>query len=177
MDAERVPGEKAAGDAVGDAARDSGGGLARFRRRGRLCFQILAAFTAVIGGTVLVVAAPAVPLPILLTAAAGVALFLVVCYLVVTGLGSGRAWADHATVAVCTILLVAGIIRSLVRLTAGSIDIPIDAIAAAIVLSVRPAGFQPTADEDRPRLWFVVGLAAISAIAGLVPVNATQIQL
>jgi len=173
MDIDRGSGEDAARDAPGDP----GGDVARFRRRGRLCFQILAAFSAVIGGIVLVVAASAVPLPILLTAAASVALFLLVCYLLVTGLGGGRAWADHATIAVCTILVVTGVLRSLLRLSTGSIDIPIDAIAAAIVLAARPARLEPTADEDRLRLWLVVGLAAVGAIAGLVPVNATQIQL
>lgn len=134
--------------------------LARYRRRGRILFILLAVFVLVVGGIVLALGgADASPRTILL-AAIGLVIGLAVDYVLIVGLGAARPWADHATVVVCVILLLTGVTRSLIRLTNGAIDIPLEAIGAALVLAARPAAFPPSQPGDDMR----VGLVALAAL-------------
>ena len=152
----------------GDPASDDPG-LARFRRRGRWLFTALAILTVVVALLVLANVPGNLPDTALLLLVLGVVLGVVVDIALVVGLSNGRPWADHATVAVCWILLVLGLTRTVLRLLGGAIDIPLDSILAALVLSVKPAVLPPVDAADRPWVWIIVGITLVGAISGLAP--------
>ena len=65
------------------------------------------------------------------------------------GLDRRRAWAYEATVACCWILVVAAVLRVLIDLTHSTVTIPLEGIAAGLVLSRRPSPLPTMAPEER----------------------------
>ncbi len=142
--------------------------LARFRRRGRILFTFLAFWSVVIGGVVITAGGVDRPGLSVLVAAIGLVIGVAVAWALVVGLNAGRPWADRATVIVCGILVAAGVIRSLIRLSDGAIDIPLDAIGAALVLAVRPSALPVARPGDGRRIGLVVAATLVSAFWPLV---------
>ena len=147
--------------------------LVLFRRRARNLFTILAFWSAIVGGAGIIVgSADRFGLSIIVTAVglvAAVALF----YVLVMALAERRPWADRATVIVCTILVVGGVARSVIRSAGGAIEVPLDAIGAALVLAVAPAMSAPWGPGDGRRLRL---LAAATVVALYGPVIGTGIH-
>lgn len=148
-----------------DPAADA---LARFRRRGRLFFTFLACWVSILVGAVLVFGATDHPLRSVVVAIVGVAIVLAVALALVFGLAERRPWADRATIVVCGIFLVAGVLRSLVRLSSGTLEFPLDAIGAALVLAVRPTTLAPDLPGDRRRIGLLAAAALVAAVMPLV---------
>lgn len=171
--------------AIEAAAAD--GGPARFRRRGRWLFTALAFFSVIVGGVVITFGAVDGPLRVVDLAAIGVLIGVVVDVVMVFALAERRSWAHRATVAVCLVLLVTGLLRSVLRLASGTIEIPLDAIGAALVLAVRPAVFAPELPGDGRRIGLVVAAALVSTIwpllgpvagrGGLLAASADQVKV
>jgi hypothetical protein len=65
------------------------------------------------------------------------------------GLDRRRAWAFEAAVACCWILVVVAVIRVLLDLTHGAVTIPLEGIAAGLVLSRRPRPLPAMAPGER----------------------------
>ena len=153
-------------DTAAGAVEDS---LRRFRKRARWMFLAFAGITLVIAAIVLPNAPPGTSNQTLLLVLGSVLLGLGVDLALVVGLSAGRPWADHATVWVCWILLFTGIARTLWRLTGAAIDIPIDAILAVAVLSARPSILPAVDPVDRWRVWLLVAVSLVSALASIPP--------
>lgn len=142
--------------------------LARFRRRGRLLFTLLAFWSVILGGVVIALGPTDHPLRLVVVTMIGVAIGLALDVALVFGLAERRPWADRATIVVCGIFLVAGILRLLVRLSSGSLEIPLDAIGAALVLAERPTTLAPDLLGDRRRIGLVAAAALLAAVMPLV---------
>ena len=140
--------------------------LVRFRRWGRTFFIVVGIFAAVVATVVLLGVADTSALIVGILVLA-VSLSLGLSYVLADGLGRGLVWVDHATVMACAVLLTFGILRTALALLGGTIEIPIDAIGSAMVLSARPAALEPLPPTDRWRVTTVVAVATIVAIGGL----------
>jgi hypothetical protein len=160
-----TPQTQVSADPTSGAAADQ---LARFRRRGRRLFTFLAFFSVIVGSIAIVLGATQHPLRSVIVAAIGVVIVLLVAVALVFGLAEGRAWADRATVLVCWIFLVAGVLRVVLRLTMGTVEIPLDAIGAALVLAVRPSTFAPSLRGDGRRIGLVAAASLVAAVAPLI---------
>ena len=91
--------------------------------------------------------------PLVVVIAINVVATLIVLLSLIRGLGDGAPWALHAVAPVCYVLIAAGLVRLLLSLAGGGLLIPLEALAALLVLS-RPHGPEllPIAsDDDRHR--------------------------
>lgn len=150
--------------------------LAQYRNWARFLFSILAALAAI--GLVLVPAstggldpdrfAAAWPLVVILTV--NVAATLLVLLSLIRGLSRWSAWALHAVVPVCFVLIVIGGTRTLLALTQNQIQLPLEAIGGLLVLS-RPHGpdiMPPATTDDRRRSTIATGVMFASYVVPLV---------
>lgn len=142
--------------------------LARFRRRGRLFFTFLAFWAGILGSVVIVFGATDHPFRSIIVAIIAVAIGIAVDVALVFGLAERRPWADRSTIVVCGIFLVAGVLRSLIKLSSGTVEIPLDSIGAALVLAVRPTTLAPALPGDRRRIGLVAAAALLSAVSPLI---------
>lgn len=160
--------------------------LGAYVRWARFFFLLLAAVTVI--GLVLLAAAGslatwvgvepdqlAAALPSLLVAIVGVVLNLGAIVSMIRGLGARRPWAIHAVAPVCTLLIVFGVGRSLIALTQNQFLIPLEAIAALLVLT-RPHGpdIMPAQTADDARRVTLVTVAI--AVATVLPAILTQLS-
>ena len=129
--------------------------LAQYRNWARFLFSILAALAAI--GLVLVPAstggldpdrfAAAWPLVVILTV--NVAATLLVLLSLIGGLSRWSAWALHAVVPVCFVLIVIGGTRTLLALTQNQIQLPLEAIGGLLVLQPPARSRHQAAGHDR----------------------------
>ncbi len=157
-----------------DAARlDPGGrgpaGLDRYRRWARFLFVLLAVVAGV-GFVLLLATAPIEPdrlvasWPLVVLLAINIVATLVVLVQLILGLRDGAPWALHAVAPVCYVLVAFGVVRLLLTLAGGGLLIPLEAIAALLVLT-RPhgPGLLPVAsDGDRRRAWVVTAVLVLT---------------
>ena len=146
-----------------------------FRRWARFLFAILALVAAV--GLVFVPltvgvdpARLAAVWPIVLILAVNLAATLIVLASLFRGLGRWSAWALHAVVPVCGVLIAIGIARAVIALTQGQITPPLEALAAVLVLT-RPHGpdiLPPATADDRRRGTLATGALFASYFVPLV---------
>ena len=145
---------------------DSPDPAATFRGRARILFALL--IGVVVLSAVLVLAAdPDVPATFWLIPLGSVALAVIVLAVVFVGLGTSAAWAIPAAIWVSVVIVVAGVIRSLIKLAEGQVDIPLEAIAGAIVLAARPSGYgldTLAGDDRRTALFLIVGYVVASVV-------------
>lgn len=148
--------------------------LQSYRTWARFLFAILAALAAI--GLVLVPTSnggldpgrvsAAWPLVVILTV--NVAATLIVLLSLIIGLSRGSAWAIHAVLPVCAVLIVIGGMRVLIALTQSQILLPLESIGGLLVLS-RPHGsdiMPPATTTDRRR---VIVAAAVMFASYFVP--------
>lgn len=146
-----------------------------FRRWARFLFAILALVAAV--GLVFVPltvgvdpARLAAVWPLVLILAVNLAATLIVLASLFRGLGRWSAWALHAVVPVCGVLIAIGIARAVIALTQGQITPPLEALAAVLVLT-RPHGpdiLPPATADDRRRATLATGALFASYFVPLV---------
>ena len=146
-----------------------------FRRWARFLFAILALVAAV--GLVFVpltvgvdTARLAAVWPIVVILAVNLAATLIVLASLFRGLGRWSAWALHAVVPVCGVLIAIGIARAVIALTQGQITPPLEALAAVLVLT-RPHGpdiMPPATADDRRRATLATGALFASYFVPLV---------
>jgi lysylphosphatidylglycerol synthetase-like protein (DUF2156 family) len=146
-----------------------------FRRWARFLFAILALVAAV--GLVFVPltvgvdpARLAAVWPLVLILAVNLAATLIVLASLFRGLGRWSAWALHAVVPVCGVLIAIGIARAVIALTQGQITPPLEALAAVLVLT-RPHGpdiLPPATADDRRRATLATGALLASYFVPLV---------
>jgi len=146
-----------------------------FRRWARFLFAILALVAAV--GLVFVPltvgvdpARLAAVWPIVVILAVNLAATLIVLASLFRGLGRWSAWALHAVVPVCGVLIAIGIARAVIALTQGQITPPLEALAAVLVLT-RPHGpdiLPPATADDRRRATLATGALFASYFVPLV---------
>ena len=146
-----------------------------FRRWARFLFAILALVAAV--GLVFVPltvgvdpARLAAVWPIVLILAINLAATLIVLASLFRGLGRCSAWALHAVVPVCGVLIAIGIARAVIALTQGQITPPLEVLAAVLVLT-RPHGpdiLPPARADDRRRATLATGALFASYFVPLV---------
>jgi hypothetical protein len=149
--------------------------LDQFRRWARFLFAILALVAAV--GVLLVPVGvgldPARILavwPLILILAVNLAATLIVFVSLFRGLGRGSAWALHAVVPACGVLIAIGVVRTLIAVTQNQVLIPLEALGALLVLT-RPHGPDimplPT-NENRRRATIATGALFASYFVPLV---------
>ena len=146
-----------------------------FRRWARFLFAILGLVAAV--GLVFVpltvgvdTARLAAVWPIVVILAVNLAATLIVLASLFRGLGRWSAWALHAVVPVCGVLIAIGIARAVIALTQGQITPPLEALAAVLVLT-RPHGpdiLPPATADDRRRATLATGALFASYFVPLV---------
>jgi hypothetical protein len=146
-----------------------------FRRWARFLFAILALVAAV--GLVFVPltvgvdpARLAAVWPLVLILVVNLAATLIVLASLFRGLGRWSAWALHAVVPVCGVLIAIGIARAVIALTQGQITPPLEALAAVLVLT-RPHGpdiLPPATADDRRRATLATGALFASYFVPLV---------
>ena len=146
-----------------------------FRRWARFLFAILALVAAV--GLVFVPltvgvdpARLAAVWPIVVILAVNLAATLIVLASLFRGLGRWSAWALHAVVPVCGVLIAIGIARAVIALAQGQITPPLEALAAVLVLT-RPHGpdiLPPATADDRRRATLATGALFASYFVPLV---------
>ena len=108
--------------------------------------------------------------PIVLILTLNVAATLLALLSLIRGLSRWSSWALHAVYPVCIVLIVIGTVRTLIALTQGQINIPLEAIAGLLVLS-RPHGpdlFPPATADDRRRSAIATGVMFASYFVPLV---------
>lgn len=136
--------------------------LARYRSWASVLFAILGA-VALIGGAV-VISSTSGPYGVVLLATVGLgaAIFIGLSLLI----GRGTAWAIHAIVPVCVLLIVTGLIRTAIALATGTITIPLELIAAVAVISRdhRPEVMPALDERGRRRMWLAVGGLIVSQL-------------
>jgi lysylphosphatidylglycerol synthetase-like protein (DUF2156 family) len=146
-----------------------------FRRWARFLFAILAAVAAV--GIVLVPigvgldpARLTAVWPLVLILAANLTASLVVLVSLIRGLSRWSAWALHAVVPVCGVLIVIGAARALIALTQSDITLPLEAIGALLVLTRphAPDAMPPASADDRRRTTVAAGVMFASYFVPLV---------
>lgn len=136
--------------------------VASFRAWALGLFELLFVFT-LIAGAASVGSLEVRPLAAMV-AAVGFALALGVAGAMVLALLARRAWAFEATAWFCIVLIVGGLLRAVVDLVAGRITIPLEPIAAALVLGRRPRpDLRPVLDgRDRRTVVLVVGAMVVA---------------
>ena len=146
-----------------------------FRRWARFLFAILAAVALV--GLVLVpigvgldTSRLAAVWPLVLILAINVAATLIVLISLIRGLGRWSAWALHAVVPVCGVLIVIGIARLLIALAQGTFVVPLEALGALLVLTRPHAAdtMPPATADDRRRSTLAAGVMFASYLVPLV---------
>ncbi len=149
--------------------------LEPYKRWARFLFIVLASLAAI--GVILVVfgtgidpdrVAASLPLVVLLTT--NVVATLVVFLSLIRGLSVSAAWAVHAVNPACIILIVFGLLRTLTALTRNEVLIPLETMAALLVLS-RPHGpdLLPEANaSDRRRVTLVTAVLCVTYVVPLV---------
>jgi lysylphosphatidylglycerol synthetase-like protein (DUF2156 family) len=150
-------------------------GLDQYRRWARFLFTILALLAAI--GLILVPANAGLdpqriaglwPIVVILTA--NVAATLLVLLGLIRGLTKESAWALHAVLPVCVVLIVIGAARTVIALTQNQILLPLEAIGGLLVLS-RPHGpdlLPPASSDDRRRATIAAGVMFASYFVPLV---------
>jgi hypothetical protein len=125
-----------------DACREGEGmddPFARFRRAAAVLFAV--GFALVLLGTAVVsFAVTDLTVPERLLVVAWAALVEVIVTVLVRGLSAEAPWADDVALACCWVVVAAGVIRTVLALTHLSVLVPIDALAAAYVVTRRPIG-------------------------------------
>jgi hypothetical protein len=149
--------------------------LEPYKRWARFLFIVLASLAAL--GVVLVVfgtgidrdrVAASLPLVALLTT--NVVATLVVFLSLIRGLSGPAAWAVHAVQPVCIVLIVFGLLRTLIALTRNEVLVPLETMAALLVLS-RPHGPDLLPDAtavDRRRVTLVTAVLGVTYFVPLV---------
>jgi hypothetical protein len=149
--------------------------LEPYKSWARFLFGVLAILAAI--GVLLVVfgtgidperVAASLPLVVLLTV--NVVATLVVFLALIRGLTTSAAWAVHAVSPVCLILIVFGLLRTLTALTRNEVLIPLETMAALLVLS-RPHGADLLPDasaSDRRRVTLITAVVAVTYFVPLV---------
>ena len=137
-------------DAADSVADPSSERLDGFRRWAMVVFGLIVVLV-VIGTLVLVSAGATSRLTVLEIAGLwlGAGLVGASALALLIGLDRRRAWAYEATVACCWILVVAAVLRVLIDLTHSTVTIPLEGIAAGLVLSRRPSPLPTMAPEER----------------------------
>lgn len=109
---------------------------AGYRRWAMVLFGVSLAVVVVAGSLLLLsgIAPDAVTLP-LVSAALVIATILLI---EIVGIHDRRPWALAAIAPMCAILIVGGLVKVVVALASGNITIPLEAVAAALVLTRRP---------------------------------------
>ena len=95
---------------------------------------------AVVVSALVLSAVPSVSPVVLASAMASALAGIAVLTAVVVALGRAEPWAIHAIAPLCVVLIVFGVGRSLLALTASEISIPLEAIGGAFVLLAGPPG-------------------------------------
>ena len=120
-------------DAAGTIAADPDP-LRPYRSWARALFAILLA-VALVASALVLSAMPSVSPVVLASAMASALAGIAVLTAVVVALGRAAPWAIHAIAPLCVVLIVFGVARSLLALTANEISIPLEAIGGCFVLS------------------------------------------
>jgi hypothetical protein len=109
----------------------------RFRTRAQLLFGLLVV-VALIGAWLVIVLPGDIPAVARGVALAGLALAIAAYIALIRALGDGRDWSMTATIWVCVLLVVAGVVQVVYDLTRSTLTFPLGAILALFVLAVRP---------------------------------------
>lgn len=143
--------------------------LDQYRRWARFLFVLLA-IVAGVGLVLLLVSAPIDPdrivasLPLVVVLVLNIGATLVVLLRLIQGLRDGAPWALHAVAPVCYVLVAFGLVRLMLTLAGGGLLIPLEALAALLVLS-RPHGpdLLPIASHgDRRRVQLVTAVLVLT---------------
>jgi hypothetical protein len=125
-----------------DACREGEGmddPFARFRRAAAVVFAV--GFALVLLGTAVVsFAVTDLTVPERLLVVGWALLVEVISLVLVRGLAAEAPWADDVALACCWVVVAVGVTRTVLALTHLSALVPIDALAAAYVLTRRPVG-------------------------------------
>ena len=145
---------------------------ATFRGRARILFGLLIG-VVVVSAVIVLASDPDIPATGWLIPLASVALAVIVLAVVFVGLGTSSAWAIPAAIWVSVVIVVAGVIRSLIKLVDGQVDIPLEAIAGAIVLAARPSGhgLDTLAPDDRRTAVLLIGGYVVASVIPYLPVT------
>jgi hypothetical protein len=108
--------------------------------------------------------------PIVLILTLNVAATFLVLVSLIRGLSRWSTWALRAVYPVCIVLIIIGTFRTLIALTQGTIQIPLEAIGGILVLT-RPHGpelLPPATADDRRRVAIATGVMFASYFVPLV---------
>jgi hypothetical protein len=137
--------------------------LATFRRWATTLFTLLV-LLIVVGALLIWAGTERLPTSQILVALTGLVLAVVALLTLLVGLDRRRGWAIPAAIAICWILVAAAVIRVLADLQRGAITIPLEGIAAALVLTRLPAHRPAVAPRDR-RVAIVLTLVFVASEA------------
>jgi len=150
--------------------------LGQYRDWARFLFAILALLAAI--GLILVPSSTggldptriAAVWPIVLILTLNVAATLLVLVSLIRGLSRRSTWALHAVMPVCIVLIVIGTFRTLIALTQGQIQLPLEAFGGLLVLSRphHPDILPPATADDRRRATIATGVMFASYFVPLV---------
>jgi O-antigen/teichoic acid export membrane protein len=152
-----------------EAARPDPARLDQYRRWARFLFVLLAIVAGVGFGLLLVTAPLEVDRllgswPLVLVLALNIVATLVVLLRLIQGLRDRAPWALQAVAPVCYVLIAFGLVRSVRALVGGGFLVPLEALAALLVLS-RPHGpelLPVPSDEDRRRVRLVTAVLVLT---------------
>jgi hypothetical protein len=132
--------------------------LRQYRAWATALFVILLV-VALVASAIVLAALPSVSPITLVGAVTNTLVGIAVLTIVAVALGRAEPWAVHAIAPMCVVLVVVGVGRSLVALTASEINIPLEAVGGALVLTRdHRAALLPPLDAGGRRMTSVIVL-------------------
>jgi hypothetical protein len=147
------------GAVTGDAAVDP---LQQFRSWSSVLFALLGAVTLIAAAVVLPSTYAPQTYVVLAATAIGAGIYLVTSL----AIGRGDAWAIHAIVPICVLLIFAGLIRTAAAFTRGEISVPLEVLGAIAVLTRPhlPDVLPALSARGRRSVWIAVGGLVVSQL-------------
>lgn len=136
--------------------------LREFRSWSSVLLALLGAVTLVAGAFVVPSTYAPHTLVVVVATAAGAGVFIVTSLLI----GRGDAWAIHAVVPICALLILAGLVRTAAAFTRNEISVPLEVLGAIAVLT-RPHGsdvMPVLTTRGRRSVWLAVGTLVVSQL-------------
>ena len=136
--------------------------LAEFRSWSSVLFALLGAVTLVAGAVVV----PAIHAPQTYVVIAAMTVGAGIYFVASLAIGRGDAWAIHAVVPICVLLIIAGLVRMAGAFTRNEISVPVEVLGAIAVLT-RPHlrdAMPALSPRGRRSVWLAVGGLVVSQL-------------
>jgi hypothetical protein len=136
--------------------------LGDFRSWSSVLFALLGAVTLIVGAVIVPSTYAPQSYVVVAATAVGAGILIVTSLLIIRG----DAWAIHAVVPICIVVILAGLLRAAAAFSRNEITVPLEVLGAIAVLS-RPHGsdvMPVLTAEGRRSVWLAVGTLVVSQL-------------